>query len=416
MTMNNLPTDWANRWLGGFCALGAIGGLPVRGADYAAHPALEQMLTLAVTPDSAADDHLPQLAEVQAAWSTALGASAVILVCNPDRARTLLLQASGVVAGEPVAVPANATRALVEAVKHCGAQPRFLDLDAQLALCTDAARLAEVRIVWAQPLGGTLSTYTTVPLPTTATLWLDCADTLPDIAAVTPPDVPTALPTIILYGLHLAQEQDRAGALLAFYAGGESLYAHLQSLLQPDDMPDLTLVQAQYLRLIGTVEQPGLAQQQHIVLDEAWHGLCDAAGLPLLPLTTSRGLAHSVAVRIPDECDAATFYAYVRGENTPVRWLPELRPLHYAALRNDGAPQHRATAANLTRWLLAPVGPGYSSEEISHTILGIVKASDYLGVRWYTDPVRATEYAALMNEWYGLHHDAYRPAFNLDTA
>jgi hypothetical protein len=31
-------TDWADRWLGGFCAVGALGGLPVRGPDYRAHP------------------------------------------------------------------------------------------------------------------------------------------------------------------------------------------------------------------------------------------------------------------------------------------------------------------------------------------------------------------------------------------
>ncbi len=42
----NLPVDWGTMWLGGFCAVGALGGLPVRGADYAAHAPLDDLLTL----------------------------------------------------------------------------------------------------------------------------------------------------------------------------------------------------------------------------------------------------------------------------------------------------------------------------------------------------------------------------------
>ena len=41
----NLPVDWGTLWLGGFCPVGALGGLPVRGADYAAHPPLDDLLT-----------------------------------------------------------------------------------------------------------------------------------------------------------------------------------------------------------------------------------------------------------------------------------------------------------------------------------------------------------------------------------
>ena len=123
-----------------------------------------------------------------------------------------------------------------------------------------------------------------------------------------------------------------------------------------------------------------------------------------------------MAVQIPPECDVATFYAYVEQENTPVRWLPQIQPLHYAALRADGAPDHRATAANLARWLYVPVGPDYTFEEIKHGVLGIVKAAEYLGVRWRSNPVHAAEYAALMDQTYGAGHDAYRPLFALDGA
>ncbi len=38
---------------------------------------------------------------------------------------------------------------------------------------------------------------------------------------------------------------------------------------------------------------------------------------------------------MPDGCEVSTFYAYVRGEQTPVLWLPEVRPLHYAALHTS---------------------------------------------------------------------------------
>ena len=116
------------------------------------------------------------------------------------------------------------------------------------------------------------------------------------------------------------------------------------------------------------------------------------------------------------ECDVAAFYAHVEQENTPVRWLPQIQPLHYAALRVDGAPDHRGTAANLARWLYVPVGPDYTFEEIKHLVLGIVKAAEYLGLRWRDNPANAAEYADLMDQTYGAGHDACRPLFALDGA
>ena len=148
-----------------------------------------------------------------------------------------------------------------------------------------------------------------------------------------------------------------------------------------------------------------MAQQQRR-LAEVRRGIEEAAGLPTLAVHSAGGLAHGVAVQIPAECDVSTFYAYVRGEHTPVFWLPELRRTHRAAIANCPA-----SAAHLARWLLVPVGPDDTDEEIRHAVLGIVKAAEYLGVRWRTDPARAAWYADLMKEMYGPGHDAYRPVF-----
>jgi hypothetical protein len=87
--------DWANRWLGGFCAVGALGGLPVRGPDYVAHPPLENALTLP------ADAPLPAATALQAhaAWAAALDGATVVLLRSVPRAREVLLAAAGIGVG-----------------------------------------------------------------------------------------------------------------------------------------------------------------------------------------------------------------------------------------------------------------------------------------------------------------------------
>ena len=97
---------------------------------------------------------------------------------------------------------------------------------------------------------------------------------------------------------------------------------------------------------------------------------------------------------------------YLRAENTPSKWAPEIRPLHYAAIASQ-----RESAEHLARWMLIPASPFLTEKEIRGAVLGVVKTAGYLGVRWYTDMNRAVEYAALMNEMYGEGHDAYRPVF-----
>ncbi|NJL34731.1 MAG: hypothetical protein HC893_13860 [Chloroflexaceae bacterium] len=209
---------------------------------------------------------------------------------------------------------------------------------------------------------------------------------------------------VTLYGLHLSPDEREAGALLV--CADLSLAHRIIAHITPDDQPDPVRALAQCVRLLGA---DGIAARQQERLHQVWVGLHKAAGLPLLPLPTVGALPHGVAVGIPESCEVSTFYAYVQGEQTPVCWLPEVRPLHYAALRTPDT----TSAQQLARWLLVPVGPAYTAEEVSHAILGIAKTADYLGVRWLTDPARAHWYADLMIEWYGRDHDGYRPHFGV---
>ena len=381
--MLNLPVDWGTLGLGGFCPVGALGGLPVRGADYAAHPPLDHRLTL--PPDAALPAEVT-LEMTEAAWSERLGGAWVVLVRDAYRARRLLHQAVGLQPGEWVGIPANASNDLAESIKHHKALPRFLDFDTHLQLVE-----SDTRFTWTQVVRGLWQPPNAV--------WLDFADTLPFPGVV-------ERQVVTLYGLHLP-DADRPGALLTFTDA--ALFTAVKALRQPKDTPDAALAFAQCERL------PQLAERQCANLAEVRRGLQEAAGL-MTHEPNGLALATGVTVQIPPESDVATFYAYVEQENTPVRWLPQLQPVHYAALRADGASDHRNTAANLARWLYVPVGPEYTFEEIKHGVLGIVKSAEYLGVRWRTNPAYAAEYAALMDRTYGTGHDAYRPLFVLDEA
>lgn len=380
--MLDLPVNWATLWLGGFCAVGALGGLPVRGANYHAHPPLDQTLKLPTETPLKPNITL-EIAEK--AWSECLGGAGVVLVRDAYYARRLLHQAAGIPAGEWVGLPANASSDLTESIKHHKAHPRFLDVDADLRLAS-----SDTRFTWTQVIQGLWEAPTAN--------WLDCADTLPLPGAI-------QRPAVTLYGLHLSNT-DRSGALLVL--SDPTLYQAVKMRLRPQDTPNAAQALAQCERLTQ------LAQRQSANLMEVRRGLEEAAGL-VLSSPNSLALATGIAVQIPSESDVATFYAYVQQENTPVRWLPQVQPLHYAAIRADGAPDHRQTAANFARWLYVPVGPDYTFEEIKHGVLGIVKSAEYLGVRWRTNPAYAAEYAALMDQTYGQGHDAYRPLFALEA-
>ncbi len=331
-------------------------------------------------------DALARLEEVEQRWSAALGGRPVLVVESVAQARAALLAIAKLSPGEPVALPANASRPLVEAIKQAGARPYFVNLDADLTLHVASPA---VGLTWGQSVAGMGPRVNFDGGP----VWLDCAETLPG------PDGPDA--EVALYGLQLAADERSAGALLVFQKA--ELAERVAAQLNRRTLA-VARALAQYRRWGGLGVRPQKA------LNQVGAGLEAAARLPPLAGTPG-GLAHGVAVRIPEEIDVATFYSYVKAENTPVCWLPAVRPLHYAA-----AATGQTTAAHLARYLLVPVGPNYSEEEIAQAILGIVKAADYLGVRWYTDPAWAAEYARLMIEWYGPAHDAYRPIFEVADA
>lgn len=370
--------------------IAAVGGLPVREDDSHTTATLVDVLPMPVLHDTL---NVADGVSVHREWSTALGHAPVLLVKNVMRARSLVLKAAHVQQGEGVGVPANANRDLVESIKHYGAHPVFMELNQHLALVP----MTQVRCCWAQLVGGVGQIG--------VANWVDCADTIPQVSG-------GKWPEVTVFGLHLDRDEELSGALLVF--GNAEFARSVAAQIMPNDAPDYALARQQLHRLLDTNSMQGIAYRQAVTLAETRRGVLDAAGLrvasdPQLPV-----LAHHVGLRIPNEIDAVTFYAYVKSEHTPIMWLPELRPLHYAAVRES----HRfvATTAEIARWLFIPVGPDYTDEEIAHAILGLVKAAEFLGVRWRNDVARATEYASMMDEWYGVNHDAYRPIFTTDES
>jgi hypothetical protein len=323
-------------------------------------------------------------------------------VNDTTRARRLLMQAAGVTPGEPVGIPANTRRALSEAVKRSGARPHFVDLNADLSFDMDTPGAADLRLLWAAPPAG-------MPAPTVPdgmTMFVDYSFTLP---APLPRSDSGLGGAATVWGLHIQHEGAPRddGALIAF--ADEQLFAAARALLTADDLPHPGRALAQCARLAG---DDGLAARQLRVLDAARLGMLHGAGLPMMPEHGLTALPFGLAVRIPDEADIPTFISYVRNENVSLDWLPEIQPMFYVVNQVTADPRRTAcTAAHLARWIVAPLGPDFDDDQITHAVLGILKAAEYTGVRWYTDRERATWYGNLMLEWYGASHDAYRPAF-----
>jgi hypothetical protein len=63
-----------------------------------------------------------------------------------------------------------------------------------------------------------------------------------------------------------------------------------------------------------------------------------------------------------------------------------------------------------------PAGPDDDEPALAQAVLGVVKAAEYLGVRWRTRPARAAAYAALLTSAYSPDHDAYWPAFDVPAS
>ena len=253
-------------------------------------------------------------------------AGAVLIVRSVARARRALLQTL-CAPGQTVVLPANATYDLVETVKRTKAKPSFAALDIHLNL----ALPSPTPVAWAEPVAG---------LPTGCTgradmLVIDYADSAPlgRIAELTG--------DVLLFGLHLAPQPEEAGALLLFRDA--TLAQAVSARLRAADEPDWARASWQLQRLAYHAPRH---QQALAGLQQA---LDAAAGLPRLPLTNTPTFAQGVAVQIPPESTPSLFYHYAQGENTPVAWLPTLRPLHPAAVA-----QGMTTAAHLERWVLAP--------------------------------------------------------------
>jgi hypothetical protein len=348
----------------------------VRGANDPYSPSLAQSLA-----QSLANGRIPTkpCAAPPPSWLTSGRAVAVRNVALARRGLLTLLSAPG----QSVHLLANATYDLVETVKRSRLQPCLRPLAEDLSPCIDNDDPSA--LVWMQPMAGTGTIRGNRTLRV-----LDHADTLP-VDGTLPPNA-----TAAIYGLHLSADPKDAGALVHF--ADDALAAVFANAI-----PAAGRMSAASLMQVWQHWQPLIARQQERVA-QVQQGIAQAAGLHTA-VTADGALPHGVLVQIPAECDAATFAVYALSENTPLQWLPQWRPLHPRAL-TDGQ-----TASVLARWMLAPVGPNFSDEEVEQTVLGIVKAAEYLGVRWRLDPTRAAAYAALMDITYGPGHDAYRPAF-----
>lgn len=337
--------------------------------------------------------------DVLAAWSSYLGGRHKLLLVNStDRARKLLMAAFGVDGKEPVGIPANTRRPLSEAVKRSQGKPLFIELDRDLQFVEETPGLAQARLVWAQPVGGMPPTE---PIAGKTTL-VDYSFSLPSPNNGAIPGAAT------IWGLHLSESMKQDGALIAF--NDNNLFERARTLLNEDeDQPDLARAMAQCQRLSGP---EGIAARQLARYSAAAEGLDYSGALPHAGMHASPALPFGLAIRIPDEADVATFISYVRNENLNLDWLPEIQPMFYVNNQVTQDPElTRQTADNLARWIFSPIGPDFVDDEITHCVLGPVKAAEYTGVRWYTNPERARWYNDLMLEWYGPEHDAYRCAF-----
>lgn len=333
------------------------------------------------------------------AWSDYIGGERNLLaVKSTDRARKLLMAAYGISDSEPVGIPANTRRPLSEAVKRSKGTPKFIELDQELEFVPETPGIEDARLIWAQPVAGMAAPESLEG----KTLFVDYAFSLP---APNPEAIPGAA---AVFGLHLSDNQREDGALIVF--NDASLYNAALEMVDPEnDLPDATRMMAQYQRIAGA---DGIAARQLANYDAATEGLLHAGALPQADTSASPALPFGLVIRIPDEADVATFISYVRNENLVLDWMPEVQPMFYVINQvTQDRELTRQTADNLARWVISPIGPDFVEDEITHAVLGPVKAGEYTGVRWYTNLERARWYNDLMIEWYGPTHDAYRSAF-----
>lgn len=364
----------------------------MRGADERAELTLTDVQILPRSPANEPSHNGCPNKHVIDEWSEFLGGYPVAIVDNVGKARVQLLTMLSPASGTPVLLPPNSTHRLVESVKRSGSRPVFGELDESLSL----ANADRVRLAWSQPIAG---------LPSSVDvdadfLVIDHSDSLPNALAFTGKN---SLPVdIVIFGLHLSSDPTTAGALVVF--GNAEIYRQWQATSGEPSSHLCQLAERQLARINQ------LSMEQRAALDFVVRGLEAAAGLSILPAQESLALSQGVAVRIPDGGHPATFWTYAQSENTPVEWLPLLRPIHHAAIACQNA-----AIDKLQHWLFVPTGPNNTVEQYKQSVLGIVKAAEYTGLRWHEDPGRAREYAALLTKMYGDDHDAYRPTFQIEA-
>ncbi len=329
--------------------------------------------------------------DLEEQWGMLAGNLPVLLVRNVQSARRVVFRCLELAAGNSLMLPANSSHALVETVKHAGLAPKLMALTESLA----PQSVSALWTMWQE-----MSLGLPVPLAQhLGTLVIDCATSVATCA------LPQGV-AIGIFGCHLTSNEKEAGALLVF--ADMQQWQRAKALLQAQDCltPIQELAAAQQVKRLQALIPAQLERLQQVA-----DGIAQAAGLPQLMRSNHFALAHGVAVQIPLECDPATFVTYAKGENTPLQWLPEVVPIHPAT-----SAQHLSSSQHLAHWVLVPVNPHYDEGLISQAVLGVVKAAEYLGVRWRTEPGRAAAYATLLDELYGLHHDAYRPVFATGVA
>ena len=141
-------------------------------------------------------------------------------------------------------------------------------------------------------------------------------------------------------------------------------------------------------------------------------GVRAAAGFDTLPGQWADNTpATGVVVRLPDPADPTTFYAYARGEGTGIEWVALRQPLHPQARHDLTTVEIERSSRHLTHLFHLPIGDRFSVDDIDHAVLGVVKAAEYLGWRWWQDPDLVEPYVTFLDDKYGRGHDAYRPAF-----
>lgn len=257
-----------------------------------------------------------------------------------------------------VAVPAHASRDLVDDVKACGRAVVFAPIAPNGS--TDVTDIDDVAAVWHQTVAG-------VHAPGSSSTPAD------------PVDLVDAHDTVML-------RPAPGVASLELSDGAPGTHA----------ASDIVALQRDRVAAVET----GLRQAAALPIVSASGDATDAGPIPT-----------GVVVRLPAAADPLTFAAYAQAELTNVDWFAMRRPLHPQARHRLTPEQLGSSLDHLARLVIVPVSPFATDEEIGHAVLGIVKTAEYTGWRWHDDPEHAGQYARWISERYGVDHEAYRPAF-----